>query len=296
MRWAVVGVALVALLAAPASSAGRKPPASRLVPNAVAFRDPLHGVLGSGWEGCVNRAWNCRPSGAISVTADGGRTWTVVRRTARPVVSLLRDGDAYVATLDDGERLRSAEGGRVWRPSSPSTGAGLPASSVCPQGMLVGANAGAGDWSLCTTEGGAGDQGKSVYRNLPDRGWVRVAWTGLTSTAAQGGISAYGYPLGIAGNDDGFGLIWESRGTLYVTRDGGRDWQALPKVVRPELDFGFWAFVLPRGGVGWEVVGYQGTERRRLIETTDAGRTWRVVHRWACRARRQRCGDVAGPP
>ena len=37
---------------------------------------------------------------------------------------------------------------------------------------------------------------------------------------------------------DGFGLLWESRGTLYVTRDGGTSWLAEPKVARPEIDFG----------------------------------------------------------
>jgi hypothetical protein len=60
----------------------------------------------------------------------------------------------------------------------------------------------------------------------------------------------------------------------------GRHWQGLPKVARPEVDFGSWAYVLPRGGVGFVVLAYGGTQYRRLIETTDAGRTWRVVHRW----------------
>lgn len=298
-RVAVVGAAIALFLPA-ASSAAPQLTAPRFVPNAIAFRDRLHGVLGSGWESCANAAWRCRLAGAIFVTSDGGRTWTAVRDTPRPVVALIRDGNAYVATLDDGEQLRSARGGRAWKPA-PSNTAGINTTwSVCPQGMLVGANSGAFDWSLCTTEAGAGNQGKAVYRQTT-HGWKIVACTPFANLGGcaghgSGGISSYGYPLGIAGNDDGFALIWESRGTLYVTRDGGKHWSGLSKLVRPDVDFGTWAFVLPKAGVGWEVVAYGGTEKRRLIETTDAGRTWHVVHRWLCTVKRQRCGDVSGPP
>ncbi len=80
-----------------------------------------------------------------------------------------------------------------------------------------------------------------------------------------------------------FGIIWESRGTLYVTRDGGRRWHALPKVAQPELDFGDWADAGAHPqGTGFVLLQRSaGTgETWRLIETTDAGRTWRVVHRW----------------
>ena len=120
-----------------------------------------------------------------------------------------------------------------------------------------------------------------MYR-LTGRGWKRVAYTGITSGQSHGGISSYGYPVGIAGGDlpRSFGIIWESRGTLYVTRDGGHDWQGLPKVARPEEDFGQWAYVLPHGGDGFAILAIGGSEKRRLVETTDAGRIWRVVHRW----------------
>ena len=50
-----------------------------------------------------------------------------------------------------------------------------------------------------------------------------------------------------------------------------------PKVARPEIDFGQWA------DVAWTKLGFVLLERNqhsRLIKTTDAGRTWHVVHRW----------------
>src|SRR5205823_867106 len=93
------------------------------------------------------------------------------------------------------------------------------------------------------------------------------------------GMSTYGYPLGISYAAFCFNLLWESRGTLYVTRDGGRTWIAEPKVERPEIDFGRSATALPDGR-GFVLLGFQGTPRARLLRTDDAGRTWRVVHRW----------------
>ena len=43
-----------------------------------------------------------------------------------------------------------------------------------------------------------------------------------TGAPGYGGISLYGYPLGIAMAADGFGVIWELRGTLYVAGMFGR--------------------------------------------------------------------------
>ena len=69
--------------------------------------------------------------------------------------------------------------------------------------------------------------------------------------------------------------------SLYETHDGGRHWHALPKVARPEIDFGEWADadVYPYG-TAFVLLSNGGSEKRRLLETTDAGHTWRVVHRW----------------
>jgi photosystem II stability/assembly factor-like uncharacterized protein len=115
--------------------------------------------------------------------------------------------------------------------------------------------------------------GKAVYRRT-ERGWRRIAWTPFGPAGrGYGGIALYGYPLGLAMADSGFGLIWESRGTLYVTRDGGSHWHGLPRVAKPEVDFGVFAAAFPNG-VGY-VVLRRGT-RRRVLVTRDAGRTWAV--------------------
>jgi hypothetical protein len=230
------------------------------VPLAVAFRDPAHGVLGT--------------SRTIELTADGGKTWRVVLRTPRPVVSVSFVGGAAWARFDDGENLLSTDHGRRWTPAAGGVG-GMPWG--CPQGTEQGWVS--LDWALCVNEGGAGNQGKSVYRLEPS-GWKRVAYTPFPGHGrGYGGISAYGYPVGIAMATDGFGVIWESRGTLYVTRDGGSHWTGLPKVARPEEDFGQSGSALPHG-TGYVLLSVGGAGPRRLIATRDSGRTWHVVHRW----------------
>jgi photosystem II stability/assembly factor-like uncharacterized protein len=254
-----------------------------LVPNAIAFRDPSRGLLGAGWTSCSSTGSGCRPQGTIQLTGDGGRTWRVVLRTPRPVTAVAFRGRIAWARFDDGENVASADGGRSWH----RTVAVQPPPAPCPWQRYVGGqvveSAGGRAWALCWGQGSAGSMGKAVFRETA-RGWRRVAYTPfgpgrVGPGRASGGIGAYGYPVGLAMASDGFGLIWESRGTLYATRDGGSHWTGLPAVAQPEVDFGQSAVAL-RGGIGWVVLSAGDSLRRRLLETTNAGQSWRVVHSW----------------
>jgi hypothetical protein len=193
-------------------------------------------------------------------------TWRVVRHTDGRVVAVAFFHDTYYVQLENGRLVSGQAGSRDLF------------KGYCPKRWTAGFSADIVDtkidtpWSICVGEPGAGNQAKAVYR-----GKTRVAYTPPAAHGGYGGISSYGYPAGIAGTHDGFGIIWETRGTLYVTRDGGHEWHALPRIARPELDFGSWADVV-RGRLGFVLLERNG--RTRLIETADAGRTWRVVHRW----------------
>ena len=92
----------------------------------------------------------------------------------------------------------------------------------------------------------------------------------------HGGIEEYGYPDGLAFAPGGWGLLTETRGTLYVTRDGGTHFRAEPHVARPEIDFAGGAAAFS-DGIGYV---FLGEARPRLIETRNFGRTWHVVRRW----------------
>jgi photosystem II stability/assembly factor-like uncharacterized protein len=135
-------------------------------------------------------------------------------------------------------------------------------------------------WVACVGEGGAGNEDKAIYRTRDaGRTWQAGAASILLAVhrRERGGVQTYGYPEGLAFASDGWGLLTESRGTLYVTRDGGAHFHAEPHVARPETDFAGGAAAF-RGGAGYVLLTNFGGAR--LIETHDYGRTWVVVHRW----------------
>jgi hypothetical protein len=222
------------------------------LPAAVAFRNADDGIL------AVGRT--------IQATSDGGRTWRVVFRTSRGVADVSYDRTGRPrAILDDGENL----GGPRWQPEttlderfSPCTGTHADFTDA---------------WVLCVGQGSAGSGEKSVYR-LTRNGWKRLAWALLAPKLSSHGITAQGYAVGMAMAHDGFGIIWESRGPLLATRDGGSRWLGLPAVAVPEVDFGISGAALPRG-IAFVLLA-RGNVHRRLLQTADYGRTWRVVHRW----------------
>jgi hypothetical protein len=58
------------------------PSVPALLPNATAFWDVAHGLLGTGFQYCARA--NCE-GGTISLSEDGGRTSRMLVRTAGPV-------------------------------------------------------------------------------------------------------------------------------------------------------------------------------------------------------------------
>lgn len=263
----VVAFAVAVAAAAAAEGMSSAIPRSGLVPSAIAFSSPSRGLLGTGELGCSDPTAHCRVAGTIQRSTDGGRTWRIVRRTPWPVTSIKIDAEGEWASLEDGETLHSGNGGRTWSPAVPET----PLATPCPPPLdiyihevVVTAHH---EWALCAGQGSAGEMLKAVFR-LGAHGWRRV----------DHGLSVGGYPLGMAMADNGFGVIWESRGPLYVTRDGGSRWTAEPKVAVPEIDFGVAGAALPHDTA--YVLLMRSTFNHRLLETTDAGRTWRVIHRW----------------
>ena len=120
------------------------PPA--LVPNAIAFRDPNHGLLGA--------------RGTISASADGGRTWRVVLRTPRAVVRVGFRGRSEWAELADGRTLASDDG-RTWRRGAARRPLPLPCRSPLPGGVPS-VRAGRSLWAVCLGGAGAGAMAKAV--------------------------------------------------------------------------------------------------------------------------------------
>jgi photosystem II stability/assembly factor-like uncharacterized protein len=227
------------------------------------------------------------PAGAIATTVkdqtwrtlDGGRTWR--RVPSQPVV--------YWLTAQMGVSFRSYfvhnqgrlalrvthDGGRTWQrqpdPCEKSTAFSAAADLVTPKLW----------WVVCLGEPGAGNEDKAIYSTHDAgrtwRGGAATLLIGRPGTHEHGGIQEYGYPEAVTFAPGGWGLLTESRGTLYVTRDGGMRFHAEPKVARPEVDFAGGSAVF-RGGIGYVLLA--DGPQPRLIETHDYGRTWSVVRRW----------------
>jgi photosystem II stability/assembly factor-like uncharacterized protein len=157
-----------------------------------------------------------------------------------------------------------------------------PCTQTVASGALVDLVTPSLGWIVCLGQPGAGNEAKAIFRTTDGGQSWRAAASAVNHPRrdVHGGLGGYGYPLGIAFAADGFGILWESRGTLYVTRDRGVHWRAEPKVARPEHDFGRGAAAFA-GGQGLVLLGRGGSLPARLLATDDAGRTWHLVHRWS---------------
>lgn len=251
----------------------------------------------------------------VERTSNGGRTYRVVLHTRQLIYLLQTLGRrGALVTAYSGKNWRTLDGGRTWQPVPPAPtaywlnpriGASFHGDTGDDRGGLalhvthdggrtwqrrrtpcdrgdIGFHAfadlvtRASWWVVCVGEGGAGNEDKAIYRTRSG-GKTWEAGAATVRDRERGGISSYGYPEGLAFAPDGWGLLTESRGTLYVTRDGGAHFRAEPHVARPETDFAGGAAAF-RGGIGYVLLtNFRGA---RLIETHDFGRTWSVVRRW----------------
>jgi photosystem II stability/assembly factor-like uncharacterized protein len=291
-----------------------------LLPNAIAFWDAAHGLLGTGFQYCTRG--DCR-GGTISLTEDGGRTSRVLVRTAGPVtwVSVAPSGFAW-ALVDHcsaargcapARLLRSTDGGRSWRPlprvvlsASFVDGvhgialANRSCTASCSRSTLLATTDGGRSWHplrspcrgaeqglslvtrsrawlLCVGQPGAGNQGKAIYGTEDGgRTWQRLLSLEIGGRS-NGGISSYGYALGISFAPNGAGLLWESRGTLYLSLDGGRRWHPQETVARPEIDFGSSASIVP--GRAYALLS-RGNTIYRLVATTHGYQHWQTLRVW----------------
>lgn len=307
-------VAVVALGAAQAGAAA----SARLIttPNSVVFWNAQDGLLGVGL--CRTAKYQCG-HGAVELTTNGGRSYRVVASTGSPVTRVQTLGSQDAIALAGAHAWRTLDRGRNWHrwdehpggsaelawDSWPTarTAYGTILDSRNRVSLLVTQNAGRTwrkrrgpcqatgamidfptareGWLVCMGEPGAGNEEKAVFRTRDaGRTWKAGASAeGMNHPKERGGLPLLGYPTGIAFAPNGFGLLWESRGTLYVTHDRGKKWTAKQRVAISDVDFGRGASAFANG-TGFVLLGHGGGPGARLIETRNFGRTWHVVRRW----------------
>jgi photosystem II stability/assembly factor-like uncharacterized protein len=293
-------------------------PPSLNVPVSAAFWDARHGLVGTGpcytarcgsgtilstsdggrtfqvvvrTRAPVIRMQTAGRNGAIAELASGGalrsedsgRTWHRAQYARSPfgtsfATSRLALGlrQCMGCRSDAIDIATTSDGGARWRYQHSPCPRTVVASALVD---LVSERLG---WLVCLGQPGMGSQAKAVYRTFDGaRSWLPLARQGLLpGRGDRGGISSYGYPRTASFASDGFGLLSESRGTLFVTQDAGVSWVAKPRLVVPEQDEGYDATAFPDGKA---VVLFRhggNNPQVRLATTRDYGRTWMIAHRW----------------
>jgi photosystem II stability/assembly factor-like uncharacterized protein len=313
MRLMLRGLLVVAVSAAVVAQAGAAP--ARLVTRAVSavFWTPQQGLVAVRY--CTPGSSHCG-RGAVARTTDGGRTYRVILRTRHPITDVERMGPhGAVITPLFSDALRTVDGGRTWRPftfepwfwATPriafridryyARDTPLLALRVTHDGgrtwrrladpcnQTVADNAYADLvtpklwWMVCVGRPAGGTMDKAVFRTRDGGKTWQPGAADLSSLrrGAHGGIGSFGYPVGVAFAPNGFGLLIEGSGKVYVTRDGGSNFHVAPGVERPDIDYARSAAVFSNG-VAYVLLtaGFPA----RLVATHDFGRTWHVVRRW----------------
>jgi photosystem II stability/assembly factor-like uncharacterized protein len=304
----LLAAALVVLGAEGASGATR---AEHRAPTAIAFWSGRQGIAAFGNYAQCSRN---RCSADVARTADGGRTWQSTRLPWIAVALHAVKGTRVVFAEAYGPSrglLRSDDAGVRWRQLGPFWGASFPTSRVgfalragptaatlvqttdggrtwtglrapCP--LLSESRTAfvspAHGWLLCLSEPGAGQQPKALFETLNGgRTWALVMDVGLIHRhSSPRAICVCGYPHGVSFVAGGFGVLWQSRGVSYRTRDGGKTWSPLPGLEPEIVEAVTGDVVSPDTGF---VVVRDGRRLEYLLRRSDdGGRSWSVAHRW----------------
>jgi photosystem II stability/assembly factor-like uncharacterized protein len=241
---------------------------------------PLAAPLGRLVVAGVDDAWAsaacenpCRPT--LFHTGDGGLTWRPLGSRVSVVTfvdSVHGWGTNPGGTGGDGEQLfETQDGGASWKPVGRVCG---PAWPEVPGFRFVDDRHG---WIVCSGEG-TGTMGPSATYETVDGGtsWRLRSSLTLGAVAIRVGRPPGGPVVGAFFLASGRAWVWQGRSGTEASRDGGATWEQ-SKPGKPEEVFvdPMW-FVDDR--VGFALVFADGATQ--LWTTTDAGTTWRAVHRW----------------
>ncbi len=237
-------------------------------------------------NGCqsLNQA-NCRRQ--LLSTTNGGQSWQFISHPhigepsfATPLLGWAAGTTtASSSTLGPAPVLITSDGGRTWQP--------LPGPTCQGQGWYLRSlsfSTPTHGFALCVGEATAGSQDKAILTTTDGgKTWKRVAEASFGGSPAKG-ISLSGYPDGIFFLPDGRGWLWQQRGNLLTTADGGTTWQE-SNLTQPGFDIearSVWfltdtaGFVLLTGDSGSNP--FQPVFR--LVYTQDGGQSWTTMHTW----------------
>lgn len=225
-------------------------------------------------------AWalqECAGSGgcstALHASHDGGKTWAVV---AHDVVapSFISDQVGWAVSRSPARPgpLATRDGGKTWTELPlPCTG-----ESSNPNGLHF-ADAQRG-WLLCAGQPGAGSQAKAVYATADGgKSWTPAVEVSF-SAGSVNGLSRGGYASGLFFLADGHGWLWESRGGLFASAGGGKNWLGLPTAQPESIEVSSAWFLNPT--LGYLLRRNIGQGRTKLLLTRAGDQSGTVLHSW----------------
>lgn len=238
----------------------------------------------------VGQGAGSNPKGTLLVSNDGGQHFTRLAATALTSIDFVSTADGWAVSTSsmwNGKLVYTHDGGRTWTVQSlpkrtSSTGSSLgPAVGGSPQSVSF-ADSTHG-MLLETGQPGAGQQPKALLQtNDGGKTWHWTLSVGMDSSGGSHGLGSGGYADGIdvtPGNPSR-AYIWESRGPLAVTSDGGQTWSSVA-LTKPEVTEAAWVSMLSASD-GYALVHDMSTGTSRFVveKTTDGMKSWTAVHRW----------------
>jgi photosystem II stability/assembly factor-like uncharacterized protein len=203
-----------------------------------------------------DQGWYASDQGLFT-TADGAKNWSKVLESG-----FLYGRFTFVdkrhgwVSLYPPEFKATQDGGKTWNSvQNPCGGTPGPFSFITPST----------GWVVCPTGGGAGIEIKKVFRT--DDG--AQSWTQVSQT--DNGLPASSYSVALFFLDSNHGWLGSAKGDLLTTRDGGKTWQALPRL-GDLTEIRAVQFFTPEKG--YIIAADYSKKVSHVLETTDGGQTW----------------------
>lgn len=230
-------------------------------------------------------------SDVLMFSQDGGKDFTRLASKALGSLDFVSQSAGWAVSVSDdfgNELLHTRDGGRTWKaeslPSPKASGGGVsnPAGGGSPTAISFGSES--DGMLLQTGEPGAGQQPKSLLGTTNGgANWSWISSVGMDGKVRPYQLSSGGYADGIdvAPGNPSQAYIWESRGPLIYTSDGGKTWVS-SKLTQPDALEASWVSMLDSND-GYVLVhdmmpGHLGFV---LEQTTDGMHAWTAVHEWS---------------
>ncbi|MCF8568378.1 hypothetical protein LLE49_27040 [Alicyclobacillus tolerans] len=228
--------------------------------------------------------------GTLMFSKDGGRNFSNLGPQAIRSLDFVSPSDGWAVSESNSFNntlLSTSDGGQTWKvqslPPLESNGGKVNGSAAGGSSTSISfANPFSGIL-LQTGEPGAGQQPKSLLNTTNGgKSWSWISSVGMDGNAGPHQLSSGGYANGIdvVPKHPSEAYIWESRGPLLFTPDGGKSWES-SKLTKPDLLEVSWVSML-NSNDGYALVhdmmpGHFGFILER---TVDGMNSWTNVHQW----------------